>query len=75
MADRKSKYDGYTEVRKQANLKYMAKFAYARVRMEPEKLDAIKEYLDGQVGMSISGWINGLIDAELERNGIKWSGS
>lgn len=74
MGEKKSRYDGYTEVRKQANLKYMSKFAFVRVRMEPEKLDVIKDYTSREAGMSVSGWINSLIDEELKKHGVTWPG-
>ena len=56
-----STYDGYTEVRKKANLKYMSKFVTIKVFMLPEKRELVRAYAEAH-GESLNSLINGLLD-------------
>lgn len=55
-----------SKAQKEAQKRYMEKFIIARVRMTPERLEAVKAHAEGR-GESISGFINRAIDEAIER--------
>ncbi len=57
-----------TPAQKKAQKKYMDKFVVARVRMEAEKLEAIKAHAAAN-GESLNGFINRAIEETMERTG------
>lgn len=56
-----------TEAQKRAQKEYMKKFAVARVRMEPEKYEAVQAHAETQ-GESVNGFINRAIGETMERD-------
>lgn len=61
-----SSYNGFTPARAKANAKYIAQFAEVKVRMTPERRDAIKAYAEAR-GESLNAFINRAIDEVMER--------
>ena len=58
-----------TPAQKRAQKSYMEKFAVARVRMEPEKMEAVKAHAAKTDGGSVNAFINRAIDEAMEREG------
>lgn len=59
-----------TPAQKRAQKSYMEKFAVARVRMEPEKMEAVRSCADRR-GESLNAYINQAIDERMERDAEK----
>lgn len=69
MADEKaSTYRGFTEAQARAHKKYIAQFVEAKVRMTPERRDAIKAHAEARCE-SVNAFINRAIDETMERDG------
>ena len=60
-----SNYKGYTDARKKANAKYISQFVELKVRVEPERRDAIKAHADA-AGESVNAYINRAISDRME---------
>ena len=67
-AKRKTYY-GYTEAKKKANAKYKSKFVEMRVRMTPERMQYVKDWLGENGAVSLSSWVNSLIDQAIMEAG------
>ncbi len=69
MAEEKaSSYRGFTEAQARAHKKYIAQFVETKVRMTPERRDAIRVHADSR-GESVNAFINRAIDETMEREG------
>lgn len=66
MPENKSRYPGYTEAQKNAHKKYMERFVEIKVRMTPEKREAVKAFAE-RAGKSVTEFINDLIDREMKK--------
>ncbi len=64
---KKSGYRGFTDAQAKAHKKYMENFVEIKVRMTPEKRQAVKDYAAGR-GESTSGFINRAIDETMEND-------
>ena len=59
-------YNGFTEARARANKKYMEQFVEMKVRVSPERREAIRAHAEAQ-GESLNAFINRAIDETMER--------
>lgn len=59
-----------TKAQKQAQKKYIAKFARVEVRMSEENADKVKEHAE-KVGESVNGFINRAITETIDRDNQK----
>ena len=59
-------YNGFTEARARANKKYMEQFVEIKVRVSPERREAIRAHAEAQ-GESLNAFINRAIDETMER--------
>ena len=68
MAEGKSStYRGFTEAQARAHKRYIARFVEVKVRMDPDRRDAIKSHAE-QRGESVNGFINRAIDQAMEQD-------
>ena len=65
---RESSYNGFTPARAKANAKYMSQFVEAKIRMTPERREAVRAHAESR-GESLNGFINRAIDEAIEREG------
>lgn len=63
--EKASSYRGFTEAQARAHKKYIAQFVETKVRMTPERRDAIKAYAEAR-GESLNAFINRAIDEAME---------
>ncbi len=69
MPDEKaSSYRGFTEAQARAHKKYIAQFVEVKVRMTPERREAIRTHAE-QKDESLNAFINRAIDETIEREG------
>ena len=69
MAEEKaSSYRGFTEAQARAHKKYIAQFVETKVRMTPERRDAIRVHADSR-GESVNAFLNRAIAETMEREG------
>ena len=68
--EKNSTYKGFTEAQARAHKKYIAQFVETKVRMTPERRDAVRDHAAAQ-GESLNGFINRAIDETMERDGEK----
>ena len=59
-------YNGFTEARARANKKYMEQFVEMKVRVSPERREAIRAHAEAK-GESLNAFINRAIDETMER--------
>lgn len=60
-------YNGYTDARREANARYIAKFAEVKVRMEPELQKEVKAFAAVH-GESVNAFITRAIREAMERD-------
>jgi len=68
--ERSSTYRGFTEAQARAHKKYIAQFVETKVRMTPDRRDAIKAHAEAR-GESVNGFINRAIDEAIGRDNGK----
>ncbi len=61
-----SEYKGFTEAQARAHKKYIAQFVEMKVRVSPERREAIRAHAEAQ-GESLNAFINRAIDETMER--------
>ncbi len=66
--EKKNAYRGFTEAQARAHKKYIAQFVEMKIRVEPERRDAIRAAA-AAVGESVNAYINGAIDARMKKEG------
>ena len=71
--EKASSYRGFTEAQARAHKKYIAQFVETKVRMTPERRDAIKAYAEAR-GESLNAFINRAIREAIERDNASSKG-
>ena len=65
----KKTYYGYTDAKKRNNARYVERFTFGRVRMTPERMEFIKNWIADGGAESFSSWVNDLITRALQDAG------